>query len=129
MKRYVDVLSVNVMGPQETIYQVLEQATRHWDGPIHLADTGACIFSPEITRSGYQAKDLAEFEAIYSGLMQMGVEHSQIVGFGWCGFYETPPPGARGGIVDVRTGDPLPERLETIQKWNQWMEGQLESSE
>lgn len=122
MSKYVDVLSVNVMGPRPMIYGVLEDATRNWDGPIHLADTGACIFSLGTNRSGYQAKDLAEFEAVYSGLVKMGVEHPQIVGLGWCGFYETPPPGARGGIVDVRTGDPLRERLEVIQRWNSWMD-------
>lgn len=121
MSKYVDVLSVNVMGPRNTVYGVMEDATRHWDGPIHLADTGACVYSPETTRSGYPSRDLNEFETVYSDLMKMGAVHPQIVGFGWCGFYETPPPGARGGIVDVRTGDPLPERLVVIRKWNAWM--------
>ena len=41
MGRYVDVVSVNVMGPARTFYGELEQVTRHWDGPILLADTGA----------------------------------------------------------------------------------------
>ena len=125
MSKYVDVLSVNVMGPRRTVYGVLEDATRHWTGPIHLADTGACVYSPGMTRSGYQAKDLMEFETVYSDLMRMGVEHPQVIGFGWCGFYETPPPGARGGLVDVRTGNAIPARMEIVRKWNRWMEQQL----
>lgn len=47
MRRYLDVLSVNVMGPPETVYTVLEHATRHWNGSIHLADTGACVYMGE----------------------------------------------------------------------------------
>ncbi len=125
MSKYVDVLSVNVMGPPRTVYGVLEDATRHWGGPIHLADTGACVFTPGTQRSGYQARDIREFEEVYSGLMHMGADHPQVIGFGWCGFYETPPPGARGGIVDVRTGEPLPDRLNVIRKWNSWMENRF----
>ncbi|MEM8955067.1 MAG: hypothetical protein AAGD22_13025 [Verrucomicrobiota bacterium] len=121
MKRYIDVLSVNVMGPPDTVYSLLERATRNWDGPIHLADTGAGIYEPGLLRSGYQAKDLGEFEEVYSGLMQMSIDHPQIVGFGWCGFFETPPPGARSGLVDVRTGEPIRERLEIMKKWNAWI--------
>lgn len=47
MEPYIDALSVNVMGPPDTVYAVLEQATRHWDGPIHLADTGSGIYEGE----------------------------------------------------------------------------------
>lgn len=122
MRRYLDVLSVNVMGPPETIYEVLEYATRHWNGPIHLADTGACIYEHEPAKSGYQANDLYEWEAVYRGMMEMGLEHPQIIGFGWCGYYETPPPSHRAGLIDCRTDDPLPERAAIVRKWNAWME-------
>ncbi len=121
MKPYVDVLSVNVMGPPPIVYGVLEDATRVWDGPIHLADTGSGIYSGGLPKSTYQARDLAEFEKVYAGMMQMGVEHPQIIGFGWCGFYETPHPGGRSGLVDVATGEPLSDRLEIVIRWNKWM--------
>ncbi|MCG6156362.1 hypothetical protein [Rubinisphaera margarita] len=121
MKPYVDVLSVNVMGPPQIAYEVLEDATRVWDGPIHLADTGAGIYSGGVPKSTYQARDLAEFEKVYAGMMQMGVEHPQIIGFGWCGFYETPHPGGRAGLVDVATGEPLRDRLHVVQRWNEWI--------
>lgn len=121
MRRHLDVLSVNVMGPPETVYEVLEYATRHWNGPIHLADTGACIYEQEPAKSGYQAADLAEWEAVYRGMMEMGLEHPQIIGFGWCGYYETPPPSHRGGLIDCRTDEPLPERAAIVRKWNAWM--------
>lgn len=124
MKPYVDVLSVNVMGPPEIVYGVLEDATRVWDGPIHLADTGSGIYAGEPPKSTYQARDLAEFEKVYSGMMQMGVEHPQIIGFGWCGYYETPHPGGRSGLVDVVTDDPLADRLDVVQRWNRWMQNQ-----
>ena len=127
MKRYVDVLSVNVMGPPKTIYAVLEQVTRHWDGPIHLADTGAGLYTGEPAKAAYTSENLTEFEEVYSGIMKMGVTHPQIIGFGWCGFYETPHPGGRSGLVDCRTGDPLPERLAIMKKWNLWMESQPKS--
>ena len=121
MSKYVDVLSVNVMGPPDIVYEVLEDATRYWDGPIHLSDTGAGVYQGPIAKAAFMAKDINEFEKVYAGMMRMGVEHPQIIGFGWCGFYETPHPGGRSGIVDVRTGDPLPERLEIVQRWNKWM--------
>ncbi|MEM0896307.1 MAG: hypothetical protein AAGJ79_05415 [Verrucomicrobiota bacterium] len=118
MKPYVDILSVNVMGPPEKIYPVLEQVTRHWDGPIHLADTGAGVYTGEPAKAGYAAADLGEFEAVYRGLAEIALEHPQVIGFGWCGFYETPHPGGRSGLVDCRTGGPLPERLEIMERWN-----------
>lgn len=127
MKPYIDVLSVNVMGPPEIVYEVLEDATRVWDGPIHLADTGAGVYAGEPPKSSYQARDLNEFEKVYAGMMKMGVEHPQIIGFGWCGFYETPHPGGRSGLVDVATGTPIPERLEIMKRWNQWMKDQYET--
>ena len=71
---YVDVLSVNVMGPPQIVYGVLEDATRVWDGPIHLADTGSGIYSGGLPKSTYQARDLAEFEKVYAGMMKMGLE-------------------------------------------------------
>ena len=52
MRRYLDVLSVNVMGPPRTVYGVLETATRHWDGPILLADTGAGLYTGEPAKAG-----------------------------------------------------------------------------
>ena len=109
------------MGPPETVYGVLEQATRHWDGPIHLADTGAGVYTGEPAHAAYTSKDLAEFETVYSGLAKMAAEHPQILGFGWCGFYETPHPGGRSGLVDCRTGEPLPERLKVLKRWNDWL--------
>jgi len=128
MKPYIDVLSVNVMGPPSVVYGVLEDATRAWDGPIHLADTGAGIYAGGLPKSTYQARDLAEFEKVYAGMMQMGVEHPQIIGFGWCGFYETPHPGGRSGLVDVKTGEPLPDRLKVVRRWNDWMAKQYENN-
>ena len=125
MKHYVDVLSVNVMGPPHTALPVLEQVTRHWDGPIHLADTGAGIYDGEPAKAGFTAKDLEEFEETYSGLIQLGVTHPQVIGLGWCGFYETPHPGGRSGLVDCRTGEPIPQKLEILKKWNAWSSDQF----
>lgn len=122
MRRYTDVLSVNVMGPPDTAYGVLEYATRHWDGPIHLADTGAAIYESEPGKTGYKTRDLLEWESVYRGLMEMGIDHPQIIGFGWCGYYETPAPGNRSGIVDCRNDEPIAERLAIVKKWNHWME-------
>lgn len=124
MEPYIDVLSVNAMGPPKTVYSVLEQVTRHWDGPIHLADTGAGIYSGEPAKAAYTTQHIDEFEQVYAGMMKMGVEHPQIVGFGWCGFYETPHPGGRSGLVDCRTGEPLADRLGVMKKWNTWIEQQ-----
>lgn len=125
MRRYLDVLSVNVMGPPHLVYGVLEAATRHWDGPILLADTGAGIYTGGRVKAGYQARDLAEFEEVYSGMMKMSVEHPQIIGFGWCGWYETPQ--GRSGIVEVSTEQPIAERLAIVRKWNMWMDNQMKT--
>ncbi len=65
MRQYLDVLPVNVMGPPDAVYAVLEHAARYWNGPIHLADTGAWIYEHEPAKSGYQAQDLDEWEAVY----------------------------------------------------------------
>ncbi len=125
MAQYVDVLSVNVMGPPRLVYPVLEQVTRHWDGPIHLADTGAGVYTGGSAKAAFTAGDLGEFEEVYAGMMQMGVEHPQIIGFGWCGYYETPHPGGRSGLVDCRTDEPLQDRLQVVQRWNGWMDRQM----
>jgi len=128
MRRYVDVLSVNVMGPPDTVYELLELVTRHWDGPILLADTGAGVYQGEPAKAGYQARDVAEFEACYRGLMEMSLDHPQIIGFAWCGWYETPGghPNLRSGIVDCRTDEPLADRLAIVTKWNHWMAREFE---
>lgn len=128
MRRYVDVLSVNFMGPPDTVYELLELVTRHWDGPILLADTGAGVYQGEPAKAGYQARDLAEFEACYRGLMEMSLAHPQIIGFAWCGWYETPDghPNLRSGIVDCRTDEPLADRLAIVTQWNHWMAREFE---
>ena len=122
MRPYVDVLSVNVMGPKAVQLELLEDATRHWDGPILIADGGAGVYRGEPRESGWASRDLAEYEAVYAGQVELARDHPQIIGFAWCGFYETPSPGpglnGRGGIVDVRTGDPLPGRIEIVTRWN-----------
>lgn len=125
MRRWLDVLSVNVMGPPDTAYGVLEQATRHWDGPVLLADTGASPPREGGAASGYATRDAAEYEAIWRGLMEMGLQHPQIVGFGWCGYYDTPAPSPRSGLVDCRTDEPIAERVAVAAKWNAWMEGEF----
>ena len=122
MSKYIDVLSVNVMGPPEIVYDVLEPATRSWNGPILLADTGAGIYDVEPGKSTWEAKDLAEYEKVYSGLIRMSMEHPQIIGFGWCGYYESPYPRARSGIVAIENDEPLEERVEIIKRWNQKMD-------
>jgi hypothetical protein len=120
MRPYIDVLSINVMGPASTIYACMEQVTRHWDGPIHLADTGAGIYNGSYPKSAYMTRDLAEFEALYRSHMEAGLTHPQIIGMGWCGYYET--PASRSGVVDARTDDPLEEKVAVMQRWNAWME-------
>lgn len=123
MRRYLDVLSVNVMGPPHLSYGVMEAATRHWGGPILLADTGAGIYAGGRVKAGFQARDLAEFEEVYAGMMNMSAQHPQIIGFGWCGWYETPQ--GRSGIVDVSKEEPIAERLAIVRKVNVWMDQQL----
>ena len=122
MRPYVDVLSVNVMGPKAVQLELLEDATRHWDGPLLIADGGAGVYAGEPRTSGWAARDLAEYEAVYAGQVELARDHPQIIGFAWCGFYETPSPrpgaNGRGGIVDVRTGDPLPGRIDVVTRWN-----------
>jgi hypothetical protein len=120
MKRYLAVLSINVMGTRRMIEMRLETATRHWDGPILLADTGVGIYEGEPAKTGYQAADFAEYERCYIDLVTLGVEHPQIIGFGWCGWFETPHPGGRSGLVEVRNDAPLLDRVEIAKKWNAW---------
>jgi hypothetical protein len=122
MKPYIDVLSVNVMGTRRTIEMRLESATRHWSGPIHLADTGAGIYEGEPAKAGYQAKNLAEYEQCYIDVATLAVEHPQVIGFGWCGWFETPSPSGRSGFVNVENDEPLIERVEIAKKWNDWSE-------
>ena len=119
MEKYVDALAVNVMGHTHVIYRELEQVTRVWDGPIILADTGAGVYKPgEPCKSCYMCKDNKEYAKIYGGLLKIGLEHPQIIGVGWCGFYETPSPRGRSGIVDVSNDEPLKERVEELKKLN-----------
>lgn len=118
MAKYIDVLSVNVMGPSPTAYGVLEVATRNWDGPILLADTGAGIYYEDPPKSTYQVADLAEYEEVYSSLIRMSMEHPQIIGFGWCGYYESPHPGGRSGLLEVSDEAPVTNLMPVVKKWN-----------
>jgi len=119
MARYVDVLSINIMGPEDVLYEVMEHVTPHWTGPIHLADTGAGINSPTNKKSGYMCKDIQEFDQLYGGLMRAGLSHPQLIGFGWCGYYDS---DGRSGIVDVQTDDPLDDQVNVMCKWNAWFQ-------
>ena len=119
MARYVDVLSLNIMGPADVIYEVMEQVTPYWTGPIHLADTGAGINSPTKKKSGFMCRDIDEFDQVYKSHMQAGLSHPQLIGFGWCGYYDS---RERSGIVDVQTDDPLEDRVAVMHKWNAWFQ-------
>jgi hypothetical protein len=127
MSKYIDVLSVNVMGPPNTILSVLEAATRNWDGPILLSDTGAGIYCCEPPKSAYQTANINEFEIVYSGLIQLSIEHPQIVGFGWCGYYDIPQPIGRSGLFDVKNDEPVVEIIDIVQKWNSIIEAKINS--
>ena len=118
MKPHVDVLSVNAMGPKAVQLGLLEDVTRHWDGPILIADGGAGVYHGEPRKSGWASRDLPEYEAVFAGQVELAIDHPQVIGFAWCGFYETPHPGGRGGLVDAATGDPLPERVAVVKEWN-----------
>lgn len=120
MRRYIDVLSVNAMGPMRMQLTGLEQVTRVWDGPIHLADTGAGIYNGEYPKSAYMCRDLDEFDELYQSYMDSGLTHPQLIGFGWCGYYET--PSSRSGLVDSRNDQPLADRVVIMRKWNRWMD-------
>ncbi len=119
MSRYIDVFSTNTMGPASMFFETLQQMTPHWDGPILLADTGAGIYNGEWSKSAYQCRDLEEYDALYQSYMTAGLDHPQLIGFGWCGYYET--PSHRSGLVDSRNDKPLDERIDVIKKWNHWM--------
>lgn len=112
------------MGPPDTVLGELEQVTRFWDGPIHLADTGAGIYNGEYPKAAYMCADLDEYEALYRGYMEMGISHPQLIGLGWCGYYET--PSSRSGIVDSRNDESLTERVDIMKKWNVWQTRELE---
>jgi hypothetical protein len=124
MRRYLDVLSVNVMGTRRIVEMRLETASRHWDGPIHLADTGAAIYEGEPSKAGFRSSGIAEYEQCYTDLMHLGLDHPQVIGFGWCGWFEIPHPGGRTGLVDVQNDSPIPERVTIVKKWNEWMAAQ-----
>ncbi len=121
MAPYVDVVSINVMGPMHVALQEMEQVTCHWDGPIHLADTGAGIHNGTYPKATYMCRDLPEFENVYSTYMKLGVEHPQVIGMGWCGYYET--QSMRSGLVDTLTDEPEEGKVAVVRKWNTWMEG------
>jgi hypothetical protein len=56
MRDDVDVLSINVMEPADIAYEAMEQVTAHWNGPIHLADTGAGIHDGEYPKSAFMTR-------------------------------------------------------------------------
>eukprot|EP01031_Cornospumella_fuschlensis_P017753 gene17753-21716_t len=85
--------------------------------PAIMAEIAA-IYTGERAKSGFQSADLAEYEQCFADLMRLGREHPQVIGFGWCGWFETPHPAGRTGLVDVRTDEPLPERIALVKKWN-----------
>ena len=119
MTKYIDVVSINVMGPMNIALKEMEQVTCHWDGPIHLADTGAGIYNGSYPKATYMCRDLAEFEDVYSTYLKLGIEHPQVIGMGWCGYYET--QSMRSGLVDSLTDEPDADKVAVAKKWNEWM--------
>ena len=124
MHKYIDVLSVNVMGPKHVALEELEQVSCHWDGPIHIADTGAGVYNGSYPKATYMCEDMDEFEAVYAGYIQLGIEHPQVVGLGWCGYYET--CSMRSGLVDARTDDVDEGKIRAIKKWNDILDAQYQ---
>lgn len=122
MGQYVDVISINVMGPMNLVLREMEQVTCHWDGPIHLADTGAGIYNGAWPKATYLCRDLAEFEVVYRDCIKLGIEHPQVIGLGWCGYYET--QSMRSGLVDSVTDEPDAGKIAAITRWNAWMEAE-----
>ena len=96
--------------------------TLYWDGPTHFAGTGAGVYNGEYLKAGFMAQDLKEFEQLYRSQIELGIDHPQIIGMGWCGYYET--PSSRSGLVDSRTDEPLSELIEIVSRWNTWMQRQ-----
>ncbi len=123
MAPYIDVLSINVMGPQRVALREMEIVTANWDGPIHLADTGAGIYNGRYPKSTFMCKDIDEFEDVYSGIVRLGIEHPQVIGFGWCGYFET--KSSRSGLVDAITNTPDEPKIEVVTKWNKWAESKV----
>jgi len=119
MTKYIDVVSINVMGPMHVALKEMEQITEHWDGPIHCADTGAGIYKTH-PQSAYMCKDYDEFEDVYSTYVRLGIEHPQVIGLGWCGYFET--QSMRSGLVDSVTDEPDPGKITPIKKWNAWFD-------
>ena len=64
--------------------------------------------------------DAEEFGEVYSAYVRLGIEHPQVIGMGWCGYYET--PCARSGLVDSRNDEPDMAKIEQIKKWNDWFD-------
>ena len=54
---------------------------------------------------------------------QAGLSHPQVVGFGWCGYYDSKE---RSGIVDVKTDDPIEDQVAVMRKWNNWFQKEFE---
>jgi hypothetical protein len=125
MAPYIDVLSINVMGPMNIALREMEQITCNWDGPIHLADTGAGIYNGSYPKSTFMCKDIEEFEEVYSGIVRLGIEHPQVIGLGWCGYFET--RSSRSGLVDAVSDEPEADKIAVVKKWNEWAESELSS--
>jgi hypothetical protein len=116
MSSYIDVLSINVMGTPEVILEVMAPATSGWAGPIHLADTGVGVRSEGPSTGGFVCRNADEFARVYAGILDLCESHPQIVGFGWCGYYNI--PGRRKGVVDVATDEPIRELVGAMSERN-----------
>lgn len=116
MEPFIDVLSINVMGPSSIALREMEQVTCHWDGPIHIADTGAGVYNGKWPKATFMCKNIDEFGEVYGGYLQLGLEHPQVIGLGWCGYYET--CSSRCGLVDCRNDEPMAEKVDQIKRLN-----------
>jgi hypothetical protein len=65
-------------------------------------------------------QDADEFANVYHDYMRLGVEHPQIIGLGWCGYYET--CCARSGLVDSVSDEPDALKIAGIKAGNAWMD-------
>jgi hypothetical protein len=123
MYPYVDALSFNMMGPAEQMMDNLREPLTYWDKPIFAADVGGRVYDGKPDKSGGLVSSYEELEQFYWDHIRLGIEHPQIIGLAWCGYWETTVH--HSGLVYPHTNDFNQDMAQFMQSANDWAQAAL----
>jgi hypothetical protein len=122
MRPYVDALSIITMETSDQMMETLRETLVYWDKPILVSDVGATKFDGRF-KSGSFLASYDEVGEFYWDHLRLGLQHPQIIGLAWCGYWETTTH--HSGLVDPASGRINNTVADAMREANSWVQSAL----